>query len=239
MAVSTCSDAMAQRKCRLRGRPNWTLLCRSSVKAREGKMTELSDSELVEDARAGDLNAFGDLIRRHHARVAGMCANLLDNRSEADDAAQEIFIKVHRSLDKFNGDSLFSTWLYRITTNHCIDARRKSGRRRMVSLDAIVDENGESAGGLMKESSPQSEKIEESALAQKLLAELPDIYREALVLRTNGLSYEEISDALQCTLEAVRARLRRARRLLAENMGHSIRSGDVKRPDGAGEAYEA
>ena len=202
-------------------------------------MTELTDSELVEKARGGDLDAFGDLVRRHHARVAGMCANLLDNRSDADDAAQEIFIKVHRSLGNFHGESQFSTWLYRITTNHCIDTKRKPGRRRTVSLDAIVDEKGESAGGLMRESAPQSERIEETALAQKLLAELPDIYREALVLRTDGMSYEQIAETLQCTLDAVKARLRRARRILAENMGHLMRSDAVERPDRAGEAYEA
>ena len=91
----------------------------------------------------------------------------------------------------------------------------------------------------MKELAPQSERIEETALAQKLLAELPNIYRDALVLRTDGLSYEEIAEALQCSLDAVKARLRRARRMLAENMGHLMRSDHVKRPDDAGEAYEA
>jgi RNA polymerase sigma-70 factor (ECF subfamily) len=191
-------------------------------------MAEPTDEELAARGCLGDLDAFGLLVRRHYPRIVGLCSNLLVERSEADDAAQEIFLKAHRALARFAGEARFSTWLYRIAVNHCTDLRRKAFRRGTVSLDAIVSAKGEPAGGLLSGGASGGYQAEEAALAQTLLSELPDDYREALVLRIEGLSYEEIAAALGCSLDAVKARLRRARRLLAAKMGRSASEAGIK-----------
>jgi RNA polymerase sigma-70 factor (ECF subfamily) len=199
-------------------------------------MNEPDDSELARKAGAGDAEAFGELIRRHHARVAGLCANLLDSRSDADDAAQEIFVKVHRSLSKFRSDAKFSTWLYRIATNHCSDARKKSKRRRTVSLDFLIEEGGETAGDLLVEQKPKSDMGEQQDLARRLFAELPEVCRAAVSLRTDGMSYEEIAESLQCSLDAVKSRLRRARASAAESLRRLSSPPMALKPIDAGEA---
>lgn len=183
-------------------------------------MTEPTDAELIELTRRGDLGAYGILVRRHHARVAGLCFSFLENRSDVDDAVQEIFLKAYRSLNGFHGEAQFSTWLYRITVNQCHDVKRRNAGRRTVSLDSIVDSQGESAGGLLKEPTPRTDKAEETELTERLISRLPGAYREALVLRTQGLSYEHIAATLSCTVDAVKARLRRARSSLSENLRH-------------------
>lgn len=195
------------------------------------------DSELVERAKAGDLDAFSDLVRRHHARVAGLCASLL-GPSEADDAAQEVFLKAHRALRQFHGEARFSTWLYRVAANVCLDARRKAARRPAVSLDALVEAQGEAVGRLFAE--PARGLSEEDAdLARRVLAALPEGYREVLVLReSQGLSYEELAGALGCSLDAVKARLKRARRELHEKLRHFLPSGGVSEPEGIGRPHE-
>jgi RNA polymerase sigma-70 factor (ECF subfamily) len=184
------------------------------------RVTDPTDAELIGLARGGDLGAYGILVRRHHARVAGLCFSLLENRSDVDDAVQEIFLKAYRSLDGFHGDAQFSTWLYRISVNECHDVKRRNARRRTVSLDAIVDDQGDSAGSLLKEPAPRTDKAEETELTERLIARLPAAYRDALVLRAQGLSYEQIAATLACTVDAVKARLRRARRRLSENLRH-------------------
>ena len=73
----------------------------------------------------------------------GYCLSMLSNHTDAEEAAQDIFVKVYHSLPKFKGDSSFSTWLYRITTNHCLDVLRKRTRRKTTSLDALVEQDGD------------------------------------------------------------------------------------------------
>jgi RNA polymerase sigma-70 factor (ECF subfamily) len=190
-------------------------------------MADLRDQELVASIRGGNAHAFVELIRRHHGRVRGLCASLLDDQSELDDAVQEVFLKVHRSLDKFHGDSAFSTWLYRVAMNHCLDVRRRVARRRTQSLDAILESEGEAVSrfleGSRRERDP-AEEAEERAAALAVLSSLPDDYREILALReTQGLSYDEIASVLECSLDAVKARLRRARVELREKLRHFVK----------------
>lgn len=186
------------------------------------------EKDLVARAREGDVDAFSDLVRRHHARVAGLCASLLDEPSEVDDAVQEVFLKAHRSLGSFKGDARFSTWLYRVAHNHCLDLRRKAARRKTVSLDGLVEAEGEAVSRLFAEPARARDSEEDADLARRLLAALPEGYREVLLLReTQGLSYEEIARALDCSLDAVKARLKRARRELQEKLRHFLPSEDV------------
>jgi RNA polymerase sigma-70 factor, ECF subfamily len=194
-------------------------------------MPEPTDAELVGRAARGDRDAFGELVRRHHARVAGLCASLLDDPAEADDAAQEVFVKAYRKLSAFRADAQLSTWLYRVATNHCLDARRKTARRRQVSLDALIEQEGDAVSRLFEEGGPRPGAEEDADLARRLLASLPEGYREVLVLReTEGLSYDEMARVLDCSLDAVKARLKRARAALHDGLRHFSAPGDVQSP---------
>lgn len=188
---------------------------------------EQSDRELVARARKGDDRAFGELIRRHHAKIAGLCASLLGGPAQADDAAQEVFLKAYQSLSRFKGDSAFTTWLYRIASNHCLDLLRKQARRRSDSLEAILEEEGGRLQTLLSEPDAQR-RTEDADLVERLLRTLPPDYRLILTLReVQGLSYEEIMKAMDCTLDSVKARLRRARESLEEAMRHYSEPGGV------------
>lgn len=179
------------------------------------------DEELAQRARRGDVSAFEELVRRHHGAVLGLCGSLLKDATEAEDAAQEIFLKVFRSLGSFRGDARFSTWLYRIASNHCLDVLRAAARRPSTSWDKLVEERGDAADALLGRGPREDLGAEAKDLAVRLLAELPPEYRLVVILReTRGLSYEEIAEATDATLDSVKARLRRARGMLQDLLRH-------------------
>ena len=187
----------------------------------------VSDAALVEQVRAGRDQAFAELIRRHHARVLGLCLSMLGGRAQADDAAQEVFLKAYQSLDKFKGSSALSTWLYRIASNHCLDLLRKEARQKAESLEAILEGEGGAVERLLSEPD-QQRRAEDADLIERVLRALPPDYRLILTLREiEGLSYEEIMEAMDCTLDSVKARLRRARESLEESLRHISGSGSV------------
>jgi len=179
------------------------------------------DLELVRQARSGLREAYEALVRRHHARVLQLCLCLLSDRSRAEDAAQEVFLKAYRSLEGFEGACSLSTWLHRVATNHCLDVLRKEARRRTESLDELVEREGERLQRALGSSSDPSRPLEAADLASRILSCLPEEQRAALVLReTQGLSYREIAQALECSVDSVKARLRRARAILQEKLRH-------------------
>jgi RNA polymerase sigma-70 factor (ECF subfamily) len=158
----------------------------------------------------------------------GYCLSMLQNHTEAEEAAQDVFVKAYRSLGKFKGNSSFSTWLYRITANHCLDVLRKRNRRRTVSLDTLVEDEGDQVHKLFSTSPVAASQMENRDLAGKILSTLPQDYRTILTLReAEGLEYQEIADVMDCSLDAVKGRLSRARRQLQENLRHFIREKDV------------
>lgn len=160
-------------------------------------------------------------MRRHHAAVLSLCLSALGERSAADDAAQETFLKAYRGLGRFAGNSSFSTWLYRIASNHCLDLLRRKARERTESLDAIVEKEGEALKRLLSAGPGTGPAEEDSDLVRRVLDQLDPDYRLILTLReVSGLSYEELSEALDCTLDAVKARLQRARRRFEEILRH-------------------
>ncbi|HVE12355.1 MAG TPA: sigma-70 family RNA polymerase sigma factor [Elusimicrobiota bacterium] len=193
---------------------------------------ESDDLALVARARGGDADAFADLVRRHHARVHGMCASLVNNPADVEDAVQEVFLKVFRSLDRFQGEARFSTWLYRVVMNHCLDLRRRAAHRRAESLETLLEEGDEPLLRLLE--APESrrdaaEEAEEREVAAAMLAALPEEYREVLALReTQGLSYEDIAKTMECSVDSVKARLRRARAGLREKLRHFLKEGESK-----------
>jgi RNA polymerase sigma-70 factor (ECF subfamily) len=184
--------------------------------------------ELIPKILSGDTAAFAEIVRAHQTKVLGLCTSLLGDATQAEDAAQEVFIKTYQSLRSFRGDSAFSTWLYRITANHCKDLLRKRSRERTESLDAMMEESAEGIQRFFEPSFDPSGAVGASDLIEKLLSSLSPDERLILTLReVQGLSYQEISGTLQCSLDAVKARLRRARQTLEEKVRHFSGVGDV------------
>ena len=140
-----------------------------------------------------------------------------------------MFVKAHRALRDFHGDARFSTWLYRVAVNHCLDLRRRRSRTRLISFDALF-ERGDARVEAASEDQVPAADGDELARARSLIARLPPPQRDALLLRARDLTYEDIARALGCTEESVRARLRRARRQLAWWMRQADNLGDAARP---------
>jgi len=169
---------------------------------------------LIDDA------AFADLVRHHAPRVRALCAATLRSDAEADDAAQEVFLKAYRGLGKFSGESDFGTWVHRIAVNHCLDLLRAAARRRSDSLDAMLEADSKALGRVLSEEGP-AKALEDKDTIERLLDRLIPEQRLALTLRElDGLSYDEIAAAMSCSLDSVKARLKRARAELLELARH-------------------
>ncbi|MCB8949201.1 MAG: sigma-70 family RNA polymerase sigma factor [Ardenticatenaceae bacterium] len=170
----------------------------------------------LDQARRGDKAAFGKIIEAYQRPVYNLAYRMLSNSGEAEEAAQEAFIRAYTRLDSYNPNHKFSTWLLSITSNYCIDLIRK---RRAVLLS--IDEPLPPHPSLMSERAsgpePQIMQSEQEEMVQRLLAELAPEYREAVVLRYwHELSYDEIAEMMDTTVSAIKSRLFRARRQLAE-----------------------
>jgi len=169
----------------------------------------------LEQARQGDREAFGKLIGAYQTPVFNLAYRMLGNADEAEQAAQEAFIRAWTRLDGYNPAHKFSTWLLSITSNYCIDQLRKR-RALLLSLDEPLP----SHPALMSErdSGPEAKvaESEQQVVVQNLLETLPADYRQAVVLRYwYDMSYEEIAEVMETTVSAIKSRLFRARRQLA------------------------
>lgn len=186
------------------------------------------DRELVARAAAGDDDAFAELVRRHHAAIRGLCLSMLDDAAEADDAAQDAFLAAHGSLKRFQGRSTFGSWLYRIAANRCLDRLRRRKREKTSSWDALLEEKGEAIERLLAGEPDSAAALEDRDLIARALARLSPEHRLILTLReVQGLDYRELTQALDCSLDAVKARLRRARVSFEELLRHFSRTGNV------------
>jgi len=177
----------------------------------------LDDEQVwLNQARRGDKDAFGQLIEAYQGPVYNLAYRMLGNSGEAEEAAQEAFIRAYTRLDSYDPAHKFSTWLLSITSNFCIDQIRK---RRAVLLS--IDEPLPPHPALHSDSAkgPEAAYIaqEREQLVQGLMNELPEEYRQAVVLRYwYDMSYEEIAGVQETTVSAVKSRLFRARRILAD-----------------------
>lgn len=183
------------------------------------------DAALVERALNDDLAAFEQLVTRYQDKITGFAARMLSDRDEAEDVAQEVFIKAYRHLESFRGASSFSTWLYRITTNLCIDRVRAKKRRPQsaYSLDEPIDREEDSGkreiADLTFEPSGQIERDELRLQVRQTMAEMPEKQRSVLVMcDLQGMAYEEIAQVLGCPIGTVKSRLFHARADLARRL---------------------
>jgi RNA polymerase sigma-70 factor (ECF subfamily) len=177
----------------------------------------LSDSEIVRQVKAGSLEDYAELVRRHQLKVLRLCHSIV-GPSEAEDAAQEVFLKAYSALSDFRGDSQFSTWLYRIAYRHALNLLSKRKLRKTESLDALLEARGETWPDFIQNA--RAGKAEDDRqLAQAALARLTPDQRLVLTLREmEGLSYAEMAEVLGLTLDAVKVRLFRARKALTDTL---------------------
>ncbi len=175
----------------------------------------LVDQELVERARRGDKRAFDLLVLKYQQKVANLVSRYIRDPSETLDVTQEVFIKAYRALKNFRGDSAFYTWIYRIAINTAKNVLVAQGRRPPGGdVDAETAEQLEVGGRLKEIATPERQALtDEIAETVKMaLDELPDDLRTAITLRElEGMSYEEIAEAMSCPIGTVRSRIFRAR----------------------------
>jgi len=181
------------------------------------------DQKLVERAQAGDRHAFELLVAKYQRKLGRLLSRFIRDHAEVEDVAQEAFIKAYRALPSFRGDSAFYTWLYRIGINTAKNYLVAQGRRAPTSTDFDADEaeGFEDADQLRDINTPesllQSKQIGETVNAA--IESLPEELRTAIVLREiEGLSYEEIAEAMNCPIGTVRSRIFRAREAVAAKL---------------------
>lgn len=177
------------------------------------------DSKLVARAQSGDPAAFEELVRRNGLRVFGIAYHMLGHREDAEDVTQNVFLKAHRSLSRFQGRSAFSSWLHRIAVNETynfLKKRRKTRHLSLADMDPLNPDNPVHARLLSNDSPIRAADLKD--LQEKLNAALQSLshtHRTVVVLHEiEGLPHEEIADLMGCSVGTVRSRLYYARQQL-------------------------
>ncbi|WP_456445622.1 RNA polymerase sigma factor RpoE [Thiolapillus sp.] len=184
---------------------------------REYAMTSSAEADLrlVEKVKKGDKKAFDLLVLKYQQKVANIVSRYIHDSSEVFDVSQEAFIKAYRALPKFRGDSAFYTWLYRIAINTAKNHLAAKGRRPPSDdVEAATAEQLDSGTRLKEFDTPEHLLLQDeiARTIRDALNELPDDLRTAISLRElEGLSYEEIAQAMDCPIGTVRSRIFRAR----------------------------
>ncbi len=192
------------------------------------------DQALVERVQKGDKSAFELLVVKYHRKIIRLVSRLVRDSAEVEDVAQEAFIKAYRALPQFRGDSAFYTWLYRIAINTAKNHLATQGRRAPTSTEADAEEaeTFAEAEQLRDINTPESMLISKQ-IAQTVnsaMEALPNELRTAITLREiEGLSYEEIAEAMGCPIGTVRSRIFRAREAIASRLKPLLDTPDGKR----------
>ncbi|MFZ9758855.1 MAG: RNA polymerase sigma factor RpoE [Burkholderiaceae bacterium] len=184
-----------------------------------------SDLDLVQRVKNGDREAFNLLVLKYQRKVSRLVGRLVRNPDEADDVVQEAFIKAYRALPQFRGDSAFYTWLYRIAVNTAKNHLVSQGKRPISLSELTSNDPDEESFELLvvttDNNTPEAELMSRQvaeAVNRAVLA-LPEELRTALSLREiDGLSYEEIAEAMNCPIGTVRSRIFRAREAVAAEL---------------------
>lgn len=200
-------------------------------------MTEVSEKKIIEKVLGGDANAFEELVLRYEKTVYNLALRMVEDRDDAFDMTQEAFIKAYGSLSSFRGDSKFSVWIYRITTNVCLDFLRSKSRKQQVSLTVSDDDEDAQLDIPDPKADPEQQLIKKISMqsVEEGLKTLPDKQRQILVMRElGGMSYAEIGKALSIEEGTVKSRIFRARKRLciflldSGNIPESIASKGMK-----------
>lgn len=176
------------------------------------------DRALIEQAQQGDHDAFRRLVERHQRRAFAIALGLVRDENDAREVVQEAFIRVYRGLESFKGGSSFFTWLYRIVTNLSIDLMRKPARRETESADTALDENVDAPFLARIDGADPMDVVRRTEIAtaiQTALDELPPYHRGVILMReVEGMSYEEMAEAMGVSKGTIMSRLFHARQKL-------------------------
>lgn len=188
---------------------------------KDSDLTEpIGDTVLIRRCLTGDVSSYGELVDRYSGRIINLAYLMIGDRHDAEDIAQEAFIRAYRSLGKFQRKAKFSSWLYQIALNLCKDYLKAKSRHAR----SVADEQLEGVDAGSRDSTP--EQILQTELSEKMkeaVNKLPYLYREAFVLRhLQGLEYEEVASITGVPADTVRVRAYRARELLREALSPQV-----------------
>ncbi len=183
----------------------------------------MREDVLLARCRKGNPRAFEELVELYEKKVYNLAYRMLGNMEDARDITQDAFIKVYSSLSNFRGDSSFSTWLFKIVSNMCLDELRRRGRRSFVSLDEpLQQEDGEMPRQMPDLKMDLEKEVEDryiQAMVHRAILSLTADHRMVIALRDlQGFSYEEIAEMMDCSLGTVKSRINRARLALRRQM---------------------
>ena len=190
---------------------------------------ELTDEQIIELFKAGQVELYPQLIERHHQKAYQIAYGILYSHHDAEEVVQDSFVKIYKVLDSFRGDARFSTWMYRIVSNFAKNRYRWNKRRGShvnVSMDLPVagKDHSEFKREFPQEHGQPDQKLKFNELEEGialLLKDIPEIYREALILRNvEHMTYDEISEVLDCKIGTVKSRIARGREELRELLKH-------------------
>lgn len=190
------------------------------------------DAALMLRVKRGDRAAFSELVEKYKQPVMNFIFRRLRDETEAEDLAQNVFLQVYKSRGRYKQTAKFSTWLFTITHNLCLNELRRRSRHPAESLEETHKENEEQPARQIEDKSQAAapDNVLQSELAQKIdeaLAELPDNQRSAILLcRQEDLSYEQIAKILRCSLSATKSLIHRGRETLKEKLKPYLKSGD-------------
>lgn len=178
----------------------------------------MTEAELVARARAGDETAFTALVEAYQSAIYNLCYRMLGDAAEAEDAAQEAFLRAYSRLSSYDTTRPFKTWLFSIASHHSIDRLRK---RRLIWLS--IEDEPLAPHPALREQTPGPEEMsmrrEQTEVIQKYLAKLAPDDRQVIVMRYwHDMSYDEIAETTRATVSSVKSRLHRARGHVAEMM---------------------
>lgn len=183
-------------------------------------MQKDEEQRIIEKVKKGDTEAFEELVKAYERQVYNVAFRILSNVQDAQDAAQEAFVKAYINLSSFRGDSKFSVWLYRLTNNCCIDMIRR--RKETISLSMDSDDGKNTTLDIPDDNQNPEQRVigrEAMQMLVKGIEGLPEDYRSCIVLREiGGQSYAEIAEILSIDIGTVKSRIFRARKKLFELM---------------------
>ena len=184
------------------------------------------DEDLVRRFRAGEPDAFTEIVRRHQQRVYSLCLRMLGEADTAADVAQDTFLTVLRKLESFRGDAAFTTWLHRVAVNACYDELRR--KRRRPILHVVSDDGPEHDPG--PSFADHADEVVGTSHAAAALASIPEEFRVAVVLAdVQDLAYDQIAEILEVPVGTVKSRVHRGRLALAAALGIHDRGEPVPR----------
>ena len=180
------------------------------------------DAQLMLQVRNGNQAAFKTLVEKYQGPITNLIYHMMLNHAEAEELAQEVFLKVYQAAARYRSDAKFSTWLYRIATNLSLNELKSRRGRKTVSLEeSLLDRaaSGLTAANRIPDPASQLERRELAKALERALQALPERQRVAVILqRFEGFSYREVADSMGCSVEAVEALLSRAKISLKESL---------------------